>query len=67
MTKLWTWLYGKKTYIIALAGIVYAGGIKIGWWTNDPTIDLLLGSTAAASMRHGITTSQSQDRQSPIQ
>jgi hypothetical protein len=56
MKTIWTWLSGKKTYIIALAGIIYSGGIQQGWWPHSPLIDGLLLSGGAASIRHGIST-----------
>lgn len=56
MNAIWNWLKGKKTYIVALAGIVYTGGIQQGWWPHNVLIDGLLISSGAAAMRSGINT-----------
>jgi len=60
MAKAWNWLSGKKTYILAVLGFVYAGGIQQGWWTDQPIIDGFLLSGTAASIRHSISTTAQQ-------
>jgi hypothetical protein len=48
-------LNGYKTYAIAGATLLYAiGGAVSGHLTADQAIQLVLGSGAIASLRHGI-------------
>lgn len=35
MNKVFDFLKGKKTYIIATLMFVNAGGIAVGWWTLE--------------------------------
>ena len=59
LTKLWNFLKGKKTYLIAAAGFVYMGGIQQGWWQHNLLVDALLSSGGVASLRHGMTQQNS--------
>lgn len=56
MKTTWELLKGKKTYLIALAGTIYAWGIQRQLWANDPLMDALLGGSLAAALRHGWKT-----------
>ncbi len=56
MTRLFDYLIGKKTYILAFAGAIYATGISQNLWPHQPWLDILLASASAASIRHGIST-----------
>lgn len=47
-------LSGWKTYIVALAGVVYALGIKYWGWPNDPEIWAGLGFTGVITLRAAI-------------
>jgi hypothetical protein len=49
-------LQGKKSYLIALAGLVYAIGIHFGWWTNESEIWGALASIFGLTLRAGIKT-----------
>ena len=53
MKTTWDFLQGKKTYLLAVAGTIYAWGISHQLWSNDPLIDALLGGSLAAALRHG--------------
>jgi len=50
-------LNGKKTYLVALATLLFAG---LGWWLGrlEPNAALQLAVTAisAATIRHGVST-----------
>jgi len=60
ITQIWTWLSGRKTYIIAFAGAIYGAGIQTGLWPHNTAVDVILGSTATATIRHGISTNSAQ-------
>jgi len=62
----WNWLSGKKTYILAFAGAIYATGIQCGLWPHNSALDVFLAATATATIRHGIFTGTSQDP-TPVQ
>lgn len=51
------WLKGKKTYIVAVASAVYTLGIQFGWWQHSVAIDGVLGASAVAALRAGVTNS----------
>ena len=48
------WLSGKKTYLSGAALLVYAAGIKHGWWPSDVEIWGALGSATVVSVRLAI-------------
>lgn len=54
---MWNWLKGKKTYILAGAGVAYAAG---GYFTGhmDANIAIQTAGMAlgGASLRHGLST-----------
>ena len=54
---MWTWLKGKKTYLIAAGTAI---GAVAQYWNGDINLDTLnlalAGATASAGLRHGITT-----------
>jgi len=56
MTKVWDFLKGKKTYIVALAMIAYAGVVH-GWQNNDwvSANQLIMEALAISGLRHGVT------------
>ena len=63
MQNLWTFLTGKKSYLIAAATLVY--GVAT-WYigprtpeTDQALIAFVSGSAGLAALRHGITTSLS--------
>ncbi len=56
MKRLFDFLIGKKTYILAFAGAIYATGISQNLWPHLVWLDILLGSAATATIRHGIAT-----------
>jgi len=47
-------LQGKKTYLVALASMIYAGGIQQGWWPHLPLVDGLLAGGGLAALRKGV-------------
>ncbi len=48
-------LNGKKSYLIAIATIVYAvAGVLLGNMSMDEAIKLVLASGALASLRHSV-------------
>lgn len=51
----WSFLAGKKTYLIALAAAAYGIGIQQNLWQHKIWLDLLFGATATATVRHGIS------------
>lgn len=55
ITRTLSFLSGKKTYLVAALGVVYALGIKYGHWPNDPEIWGGLGFTGVATLRAAIT------------
>lgn len=59
LQHIWTFLKGKKTYIIAFAGAIYGVGIQQELWHDNILFDTFLGSGALASIRHGMDNSNS--------
>lgn len=58
ITKIWNWLKGKKTYGIALATVIFAvSGAATGQFSWQHAWELILGSGAIASLRHGSASS----------
>ena len=53
--NVWSWLSGKKTFIVSTAAVVYAMGIKYNVWPHQSWLDLLFAATATATIRHGIS------------
>lgn len=53
---LWSWLSGKKTYIIALVSTIYAWGITQNLWPHNVVIDTALGAGGLTALRMGIAT-----------
>src|SRR5258708_36130060 len=47
-------LDGKKTYLVALAAIVYVLGAQLGWWTFDDKILDALGFGGLITLRAGV-------------
>ena len=48
---------GKKTYIIGIAGIIFAiTGFVTGHLDSNTALDLIFGSLAAMGIRNGVTT-----------
>jgi len=54
MSKIWSALAGKKTYLLALGAAVYAVGIQAGWWHESHLADMLLLAGGGATLRHAI-------------
>jgi hypothetical protein len=54
LSKIASFLSGKKTYLVAIAGIIYAAGIKYGHWPNDSEIWASLGFTGLGTLRAAI-------------
>jgi len=54
MSKIVSWLSGKKTYIVGFAAAIYGAGIGLGLWQHNVALDLVLGGTATVTMRAGI-------------
>lgn len=52
--QLIAFLAGKKTYLVSIAGIVYAIGIGRNWWPGDIQIWGILGGTGAMTLRAAI-------------
>ena len=51
----WTWLKGKKTYILSIALVLYAvSGLLVGRLSVKEVIDLLFGSGFMATLRAAI-------------
>ena len=49
---------GNKTYLLSIAGGLYAAiGVFMGWLEPKDATDLIFGALAAASLRHGVTKS----------
>jgi hypothetical protein len=46
-----SFLSGKKTYLVGVAGVVYAYGIGRHWWPSDAEIWGIIGSTGAMTFR----------------
>lgn len=57
ITHLWSWLSGKKTYIIAAVASIYAWGVKNNVFQHDALVDTLLASGGLAALRHGLVNS----------
>ncbi len=55
LSRLRSFLAGKKTYIMSAAIIAYSLGIKYHWWNSDVEIWGVLGSGAAITLRLAIT------------
>lgn len=53
---LWSWLSGKKTYIIALVSTIYAWGITQNLWPHNVVIDTALGAGGLTALRMGIAS-----------
>ena len=51
------WLDGRKTYLIAMVGVVYVFGSTVGWWPCDERVLGLLGFGGIAALRKGIDKS----------
>lgn len=56
MVKVWSFLSGKKTYLIAIGAAVYGIGIQAGWWHHSTLADILLLGGGAATLRHAISS-----------
>ena len=54
--NLWTWLAGKKTYVVAALTIAFAA---VEYWaggmTQKEAVELVLGSAGLGALRHGLT------------
>ena len=49
------WLKGKKTFIVAGAGVVWAiGGLAMGWVEPEQAMMVILGSLGMAGLRDGM-------------
>lgn len=56
LKSVWSWLAGKKTYIIAFGTIAYAlFGWAMGYMDQDAAMQLLATGLAAAGLRHGLS------------
>lgn len=53
---LWSWLAGKKTYIVAVVSTVYAWGIAQNLWPHNYVIDTALGAGGLTALRMAITS-----------
>jgi len=65
MRAIFGFLTGKKTYLVAFAGAIYAAGLQTGLWPQNSCIEILLASAGAASLRHGISTQTSTKDKTP--
>lgn len=65
MKKIFDQLAGEKTYIIAFAAAIYSTGVGLNLWPHMTWLDLLLGSAATATIRHGISTEVSKALDDP--
>lgn len=53
--KLITWIKGKKTYALALIGLVYAvSGYFTGHIDGSTALELGWGALTASAIRHGV-------------
>ena len=58
MAKLWAYLQGKKSYIVAAAGILWTGAqLWTGAIDQNTAVDAILGFLGIGTLRHGISTS----------
>ena len=57
MKQLFEKLKGKKSYLVALAGVIFAiTGLITGSLDQDTAIQTILGSLGLGSIRHAIKT-----------
>jgi hypothetical protein len=54
MKNILTDLQGYKTYLVAIASVVYGLGISKGWWGHDALVDSLLAGGGIAALRSGV-------------
>lgn len=55
MMKLWTWLKGKKTYIVCAITILWAWvGVALAMHGPETAIQVTLAALTAAGLRHGM-------------
>lgn len=52
-----SFLEGKKTYVVAVATVAYAiGGLVAGYLSFDQVIPLVLAALGLSGLRHGVVT-----------
>jgi hypothetical protein len=58
MRKVWEFLKGKKSFIVAFLGFVLAGALGMGYISDEMagTIAIILGSLFGVTIRYGIKT-----------
>jgi hypothetical protein len=54
MIKIWQWLKGSKTYIMAAVIGVDAAGVALGWWPEGQFRHVLEGIGTIMALRAGI-------------
>jgi len=52
------YLDGKKTYVFMVAWGVYKFGVANTWWTEIPSLEIILLSGAGLALREGIAKSE---------
>lgn len=56
ITKLWNLLDGKKTYLVALATLAYAGlGLLLHFMTMTEAMSYVLSACGAIGFRHAMS------------
>jgi hypothetical protein len=53
-------LKGKRTYGLAAIGLLYVGGVYLGWWSWDEKVLAGLGLGALATLRSAINSQPKQ-------
>jgi hypothetical protein len=48
MSSIWTWLQGKKTFIVAILIAVFNLGVASNWWMPEDPIVLAVNAILAA-------------------
>jgi hypothetical protein len=56
MKNIWAELQGSKTYLVAIATVVYGLGISKAWWPHSVLADSILGGGGIAALRSGVKT-----------
>ncbi len=54
MNGLIDWLKGKKTYAMVIIAFIYGGGIQVGLWPHNASLDIILGGCTMATLRAGV-------------
>lgn len=54
MKQILSWFSGKKTYLVALAALIYGTGVTQGWWQHNVGLDIAFGALGVGTMRAAI-------------